>query len=406
MTHSVYSPKSVAELSSDDKRFSNIEALIIKVTHRCNLDCAYCYENITNGNDMSIETYKKIIDKTFLNSTKDKILLIFHGGEPTLLKDEWYQEALAYAQNKSIRFNKKVQFSLQTNLLKISETKVKLFKEYNVNLGVSIDGYQGIPDAMRKRTNKTFENYLYLKSQGLKLGVLTTINNSNYAYFDEILDWLVQEAKVKSFKVNEVTPVGAGLHLTPLKAEQIFQAQHAILEYMIKTEGKVIIEHHLVYELSRFFGTATKPSLCGEKICGAGSRVLGITPQGELLPCGRFQWNDKNYFLGNLQTDIQPSQQQAFNENVDKFHSLVPENWYNCNSCEAKKVCRFGCQAFIVRSKEKANIDCLPTKMRFQYYQDNKHKLSLVYKNITETYNMSNDTGYYDSYSDNPMYND
>jgi uncharacterized radical SAM superfamily Fe-S cluster-containing enzyme len=35
--------------TNQDFRFSNIDALIIKVTKRCNLDCEYCYEKITKS---------------------------------------------------------------------------------------------------------------------------------------------------------------------------------------------------------------------------------------------------------------------------------------------------------------------------------------------------------------------
>ncbi|WCL82248.1 hypothetical protein PPO43_03915 [Saprospira sp. CCB-QB6] len=59
-----------------------------------------------------------------------------------------------------------------------------------------------------------------------------------------------------------------------------------------------------------------------------------------------------------------------------------PENWYDCESCPAQKVCGYGCQAFILRSEEQANLDCLPTKMRFAYYREKESDLKLVYEEI------------------------
>lgn len=41
-----------------DARFHNVESLIVKITHRCNLDCAYCYEHITKGSDMPLEVLR------------------------------------------------------------------------------------------------------------------------------------------------------------------------------------------------------------------------------------------------------------------------------------------------------------------------------------------------------------
>lgn len=385
-----------------DLRFRELSTLIVKVTHRCNLDCLYCYENITKkGEDMSEATFRQLVDIVLENSSKPKVTFLFHGGEPTLLPNSWYENGILYAKEKAEKCGKTVDFSMQSNLLGINDAKIELFKKYNINLGISLDGPAMLLSTMRGGEDKVFSNFKKLQAQGVRAGVLMTINESNYEHFATICHWLVQEAEVNSFKANVVTPVGRGFEMESLAAEKIFAAQYSILEYMIATQGKTLTESNLTMEITRFFtddereAKRLRGTLCHEKKCGAGQAVLGVTPDGHLLPCGRFTWDNADYYLGSL-SDVKPKKkyyQKAFQEKVEQFHKLVPQSWYDCDSCEAKKTCGFGCQAFIVRSKEQANVDCLPTKMRYNFYKENKERLRPVYEQILSRENRSSGRG-------------
>jgi uncharacterized protein len=370
-----------------DLRFKNISTLIVKVTHRCNLDCLYCYENITKtGEDMSVETFCELADLVLEHSQKDHITFLFHGGEPSLLPNEWYEECIQYAQRKAIENHKQVSFSMQTNLLGVNPSKIELYKKYDIQLGVSLDGPAMLQSTMRGGEDKVFANFKRIQNAGVKAGVLVTINESNYQHFSTICHWLVQEAEVRSFKANVVTPVGRGYDLDPMSAEQIFQAQYSILEYLIATKGEELMEANLNMELLRYFAEPEelpklRNTLCHEHRCGAGSSVLAVTPMGDFLPCGRFTWDESEYYLGSLHDPkaLKKKYQRNFQQKIEDFHAKVPESWYNCDSCEARDVCGFGCQAFIVRSKQQANVDCLPTKMRYQFYKENEDRLYPVY---------------------------
>lgn len=363
---------------SFDFRFSNVETLVVKVTRRCNLDCAYCYENITKEGDMSIETFKLLAQKVIESTTNSVINFLFHGGEPTLLPNSFYEQAVEYANDLAEKYDKKARYSMQTNLLFLTSDKLALFKRYKFSIGASIDGPADIYETMRKGSDKFTRNYFNAIENGVKVGLLATINQSNFDQYDTILNWLQTTLNVKSFKANNVYSVGTGHNLPDMKPEQIFLAQKTIVDYLIKTRGFEVIEDNIKWQLEWFFrdNDHKNTSLCHSQKCGAGSRVLGITTTGEILPCGRFQWNDKDYYLGTLQTE-----NIDFNSKIADFHSLVPQNWYDCNNCEAKKICGYGCQAFITRSKSQANVECLPTKMLYTYFKQNE----IILKDIFET---------------------
>ncbi|MCH2044712.1 MAG: radical SAM protein [Saprospiraceae bacterium] len=376
------------QITQTDYRFRNISTLIVKVTYRCNLDCLYCYENVSRkGEDMRLDTFCDLVERSLSSTTKDSVLYLFHGGEPSLLSNAWYETAILFAKERAKYYRKKVHFSMQTNLLGLNPSKVKLYQKHNIQLGVSLDGPIEIQDSMRGGEDKVFRNFKRIQKAGVKAGVLVTINQSNYQHFDKICDWLVKEANIRNFKANVVTPVGRGYDLPLMDAAQIFEAQKAVIDYIIATEGKTLLESNFMIDLNRLFAPIhkRKKTLCHEARCGAGSEVLGVTPFGDLLPCGRFQWDQEQYFLGSIdKIEEQKNIKIDFSTKLNHFHKLVPESWYDCKDCEARSICGFGCQAFIVRSKQKANVDCLPTKMRYAYYQTKLKELRIVYNNIQQ----------------------
>lgn len=401
-----------------DGRFHNVGALIVKVTHRCNLDCSYCYEHITKGSDMTLSTFRSLVDRVVASSTRKEILFLFHGGEPTLMSNSWFTEAINYARSRTDLVGMKAVMAVQSNVVALTDDKIRLFRDLDVKLSVSLDGPDGLEHAMRPRADRATRNYKRAIEAGLRPGILMTINHSNFNHFTRICDWLRNDLGALNFKANVVTSVGRGIDLPDLHPEQVFQAYHDILEYMIETKGESVHEDNLSLELLRFFAAPEErvnfpKTLCRDQRCGAGERVIGITPEGNILPCGRFQWDDEEYYLGGLAEVGDADVTSAFNSAVSRFHSLVPENWYDCSSCNARHVCSYGCQAFIVRSRQRANVDCLPTKMRYAYYVDNYDRLLPVIKVIREreaklkrslvsasTYNDGGRGGGYSDYDD------
>jgi uncharacterized protein len=383
MTLTTPTQKQVSFSNNQDFRFSNVNALIIKVTKRCNLNCEYCYENITKSGDMDIETFREIAEKAFFSSSKKAIEFIFHGGEPTLLPDSWYVEAFDICQMLAKQTSKEVSLSIQTNLTHLTDEKIQLFRNNKVTVGASFDGPVELGYAMRPAAKRAIDNFFKARDNGLKVGVLMTINQSNFDKFETIAKWLHNSMEVRDFKANVVYSVGSGHEIPDMKPEEIFEAQKTIIDYMLLYKSEGVVEHNLIQQIDWFFkeNDHQATSLCHAKRCGAGSKVLGITSDGSLLPCGRFKWNDSTFFLGNL-TSI--NKVEEFQHKVNEFHSLNPENWFNCHECSAKRICGFGCQAFISRSKSRANVECLSTKMLYRYFLEKKSELSDLYQDLLD----------------------
>lgn len=375
-------------LNSDD-RYRNISSLIMKVTNRCNLKCEYCYENVSiTGFDMKLETFKQVLTKVSQNTISKSILIIFHGGEPLLIELDWYRQAVDFCNNLAITYNKIFHFGMQSNATNLKIKKATyLVKNLNIRLGLSFDGpLEIINKSLRGRDQTTLYKLQELKKNNIPFSLLLTINTLNYNYFKKIMHYLHSELNIFHFKANLVYPVGHGYNLKELSVEQINEAYKDIMDYMIESKG-LIVESNMLLEMQRFVNINKEQnniSLCDDRVCGAGKRVLGVSYDGNLLPCGRFEWNDKDSHISNIFTHFDESKLAVYKDKINDFHNKNEENWLNCNSCEARKVCRYGCQAFITRTKSKVNLDCLPTKFKFTLYKKYQNELNQIiynYKN-------------------------
>jgi uncharacterized protein len=350
------------------------------------MDCTYCYENIAGGKDMTVAAAKEIIARLLYNTESDTVTILFHGGEPTLLSADWFKAVIEYGLSEADKQNKSIRFTIQTNLLNVSEEKLELFRHYKISMGVSIDNVRIGATNQRQRVNKVLDNIKNLRQRGMKVGVLSTINHSNFSFFSEIMTYLQEELGIMEFKANPVYNVGAGLAQPPMLPENFFRAYKDIIDHMIETKGKGLIEKNVAIEIIRFFSedeqTEFRETLCHEHTCGAGRKVISITTEGNILPCGRFQWDESRFYLGNM--DARDADVGAYEDAITQFHELVPENWFDCAQCPAKKICSFGCQAFINRSLAQANIECLPTKMKYNYLESQREQLFEAYLNLKD----------------------
>ena len=71
--------------------------MYIRVTTRCNMTCEHCcYSATTAGEDMSLKTFKKILDKFHPQIECGDGYVVLGGGEPTLNKEFWQMVELAW----------------------------------------------------------------------------------------------------------------------------------------------------------------------------------------------------------------------------------------------------------------------------------------------------------------------
>lgn len=157
--------------------------LLIKPFLGCNLNCKYCYEHgLKDRTQYDIDKIIATIDKLPPEITN---WIILHGGEALMMGHKDVERILSYIKEKTKKS------AVQTNGTLIDSKYIELFKKYNTEVGVSIDGDGELNDLRCNiaTTNKIIKNIYLLLENKIPTSVIITIHTHN-AGTDEQLDRL------------------------------------------------------------------------------------------------------------------------------------------------------------------------------------------------------------------------
>lgn len=207
-----------------------INTLVVKIASRCNINCTYCY--MYNHEDQSYKLQPKFISKkTIFDLTKrienhcikhaiTHFNIIFHGGEPLLTDLSYFRWILTEINSlKKHRIN--IHFYVQSNGMLISKEYCALFNEFNVKIGISLDGVKEIHDLHRldKKGQGTYNRVVHgieIADQYMNhdLGSLSVLNlksnpietyNTYRALNFKTIDFLLLDENYDSFPQIEET---------------------------------------------------------------------------------------------------------------------------------------------------------------------------------------------------------
>ncbi len=134
-----------------------IDHVVLKVAGLCNLDCSYCYvyKHEDHGyrerpRFISDATYRAALAamRRHCDTTgQDRMGVIFHGGEPTLVGAERFEWMLREA--KAVVGPRLGRLSIQTNGTLLDGAWTRVLAGHGVSVGISLDGPADIHDAQR-----------------------------------------------------------------------------------------------------------------------------------------------------------------------------------------------------------------------------------------------------------------
>jgi uncharacterized protein len=177
-----------------------IGMVVVQPTAFCNINCTYCYlPDRNNKHVIAQSTVTRLFSEIFASGwTCPEITVVWHAGEPLAVPVSFYREAFAAIERirpESVI----VKHSFQTNGMLIDAEWCRLFQEWNVGVGVSIDGPRALHDRHRKTRSgkgtfdKTLAGIRSLRANGVPFHVISVLSRDSLSMADELLDFYLSE---------------------------------------------------------------------------------------------------------------------------------------------------------------------------------------------------------------------
>jgi uncharacterized protein len=350
--------------------FQQIGSITLKVTSGCNLSCAYCnVEALTPQTPrMSIERFKQVADLVVPHSREPVVTLEFHGGEPLLLPDPWYEEAVAYATALGQRHGKEVRFPLMTNGTLLTEERLLKLHGLGIVFGMSMDGPPSINDLLRGSGLAVERAVRLFRKHQIEFGVTTVLSKANCRRMDKVMDYFA-DIGIDSIRVNPLQPQGRGNDDSQLlTGEEMFDSMLQVLDHMDRTKMQVE-EVDLLLMVDRFLrGRDKTPRLsCWEFQCQAGRSYCAIDHKGQIHACGS---DVSNHVLGRVDDDIDDDH---YGSTMRRLHDKG--DWViRCFDCPARRICHHSCPTSDFNSELFKEYHCRYTKLLYAHLHANPAK--------------------------------
>lgn len=180
-------------LNSSPKRANPLLQFVVKVSKYCNLRCAYCYEynELSQKAVIPLSAMQQFFQniQAYAETHCSKIDFIWHGGEPLLVKLDYYRQ-LAALQTQILGGKLYLQNGAQSNLTVLTERHLQFLKDkvFFQSLGVSFDVYgdQRVDTKGELKTQAVLKHMQALQENGIPFGAITVLAQNTYPHLQAI----------------------------------------------------------------------------------------------------------------------------------------------------------------------------------------------------------------------------
>ncbi|MFW6233373.1 MAG: SPASM domain-containing protein [Nanoarchaeota archaeon] len=345
---------------------------IVIPTHRCNLNCVYCFASSCDMNanieqtDMSIKTAEKIT-QFIMESPSRAITIEFQGGEPTARFDI-IQAIVEKANKLNKTLQKDLRFALVSNFTLLNDKIVDWLIDHNVTFCTSLDGPKYVHDKNRFILNKKFNNINEInkkqvevigsyekviywinrinekykqKKIPLKVNALLTITKYSLDYYKEIIDEYIN-LDINIIDLRPLTQIGRALK----EKETIFYTRNQFVEFYQKsldyidelTQKGIKIEDRIkVLFNSKILLNKPTYHTDYESPCGALTGQIVYHTNGNIYTCNEALGRDE-LKIGDVFNDTWQNLFKKKEVSKAILNSML-ENNSKCDRCVYKPYC-------------------------------------------------------------------
>ncbi len=255
------------------------------LTHRCNLDCGYCYAGDHHKTDIDDAVLRRAVDLLFADGSR-RAHLSFFGGEPFLAFDAM-RRATALAEGRAEEHGAELALQCTTNGTRIREEQLRFILEHDVRVTVSIDGIREAHDRNRPSAGgkPSFDAVLAglraLLDAGARVDAMMVITpeTAQYAYLSANFLWS-----------EGVRTIRANLALDATWSEE----ERAELREQLVSIGWELLARRLRGEDVSFkpFEAGLREAAGGAEVAPRVKVVVGTS--GHLYPCAPMVGEDRD----------------------------------------------------------------------------------------------------------------
>jgi len=301
---------------------------------KCNLNCSYCYQR----EERKAEVLKPLSFEAMVKAAKG-CKFSFFGGEALLNP----KDVLEY-------FFKAGANSIQTNGILVDADHIRMFKEYNVGIGVSVDGFgeMNAPRCNAALTQKTLDNIKIMRDEGLRVSIITIVHKMNAnEKFKEFGLWLLNLG-IPNVNLHFMQRGPANIALSPSAQIRFFLSLAEWLE-----ENKGMRWNPFLDIRAKLEG---KDALCFLNACDplVNTSVESIERDGSVTGCGRLG--------GWMKCDIKGNERQV-------SLAQTPQENGGCKGCRFLPYCTGGCPGE-AEDWRMRSLHCSTLKALFRFYEN------------------------------------
>lgn len=187
--------------------------LLVKLASRCNIQCTYCYwfrdaDVYRRPAVLTVEAedaFCKRLEQHITEFGLDHFMIVFHGGEPLLFPKHRFVALQEKLLDIEERTGCEITRGVCTNAILIDEEWVEIFREFEVDVSVSLDGPPEIHDKYRvgfkgEGTHaETVRGLALLRAADIEPGLIVVCNPATDP--ERVVSYVVEELGLKQFDV-------------------------------------------------------------------------------------------------------------------------------------------------------------------------------------------------------------
>lgn len=302
----------------------------------CNIACQYCYQNPQR--DAGNVTKHYDLDAIFSALEAEGGDFFLFGGEPLLVPIPDLERLWAYG------FEKFGRNGVQTNGTILEDEHIRLFKKYNVVVGVSMDGpgtlndvrWAGSLEKTRLMTERSERNIQRLLEAGISPSLIITLHRGN-ATPDKLPvmhDWLLQ--------MDRDGVPGARLHILEVENDQIrdryalsaVENIQALLSFAQLEPRLKHLQLDVFSDMEGLLKASDQQVSCVWRACDpyTTEAVRGIEGKGQRSNCGRTNKDGIDYVKSDA---------VGYERYLALYHT--PQQYGGCKGCRFFTMCKGQC---------------------------------------------------------------